>query len=119
MARKGRSMPNTRLARVIKHATISHKTKDGEKKFYKYRMAIVYQTWRSPDGKRYGAKTIYRDYFNAILPDKFFEWYKPIRDKYAEIVKQMITDELYKERYKKKIAKIVGEEVDEEKIKGN
>jgi len=114
IVKKGRTMTNTRLVRIVKHATVEHTTKNGEKMFYRYRTAIVYQTWRSPDGKKYGAKRIYTDDFNANLPDEFFKQYRPIRDKYAKIVKDMITDELFKERYKEKLSKVIGKA--EEKI---
>jgi len=110
MAKGGRTMPNTRLARIVKYSTEEYIDKDGKTKFYRYRKAVVYQSWESPDGKRSGVKTIYNDNFNATLPEEVYNWYKPIRDKYASIVKRMITDEIEKKKYQAKLSKKIGKD---------
>ena len=113
LTKKVRMMSSARLVRINKYATIKYDKKDGDQNYYRYRNAIVYQLWESPDGKRNGAKTIYNDKFNANLPDDVYEWYKPKRDKYAEIVKRMIVDEVEKKRYQEKLSKKIGKETGE------
>ena len=114
IVRKGRNIPKTRLARIIKISTVEFPSKEKGLLMYKYRQAVVYTSWRSPDGKRYGTKTIYRDNFNAILPDDFYEWYKPMRNSYAKIVKKMIVDEMAKKRYQNKLAKKIAPMLEED-----
>jgi len=63
---------------------------------HKYRIARAYRSWITPDMKKSGVKTMHEDYFDAYLPDDFFEWYKPLRDKYAEIAKRMMAKALKK-----------------------
>ena len=62
-----------------------HKTYRG-----KIREAKAYRRWVHPDRKHHGVVTVFSDVFNAMLPNDFYSWYKPIRDKYAaEAVSQM------------------------------
>lgn len=62
-----------------------HKTYRG-----KIREAKAYRKWVHPDRKHHGVATVFSDVFDAMLPDPFYDWYKPIRDRYAaEAVTQM------------------------------
>lgn len=60
------------------------------------RMAKVYERWDYPDGKKGGVKTRWRDRFNAMLPDKFFSWYKPKSDHYTDIGIKILQSEVRK-----------------------
>lgn len=62
----------------------------------KPRIATAYQVWMSPDLKKTGVRKIFQDRYNAMMPDDFFKWYKPKRDYYATIAKQMMYKELTK-----------------------
>lgn len=58
------------------------------------RMAKVYRGWLSPDMKKSGVRLIAQDTFNVMLPKHIYEWYKPIRDKYANEAIMLMYDEL-------------------------
>lgn len=60
------------------------------------RKATVYERWDYPDGKKGGVKTLYTDKFDAILPDDFFEWYRPKRDKYLDLAIELLKTEIVK-----------------------
>jgi len=66
----------------------------GSKKQYRYRQAVAYRFWKSPDLKHSGVKSLWIDDFKGMLPDDFFKWYKPLRDKYATLAKQLMKKEL-------------------------
>lgn len=83
-----------------------------DKPKYKRRVAKAYERWDYPDGKRGGVHTRWTDYFNAILPDSFFNWYKPISDRYLEIGKRLLRKEV--EVMAKKTAKKEAKEEKEE-----
>lgn len=56
----------------------------------KIREAKAYRRWVHPDQKHHGVAIVFKDVFDAMMPHPFYEWYKPIRDKYAaEAVNQM------------------------------
>jgi len=57
---------------------------------FKPRVAKVYERWDYPDGKKGGVYTQWKDYFNAFLPDSFWNWYKPISDKYTELGERIL-----------------------------
>lgn len=63
------------------------------------RLAQAYRLWSTPDLKRTGVTTrgMWRDEYSALLPDDFyFNWYKPKRDEYAQIAKELMFKELEK-----------------------
>jgi len=73
---KLRNMPHVYTVRITKQA--SGKDKPNR------RIATIFEGWRSEDLKKSGRKTKYIDTFYAHMPDKFYEWYKPERDKLAD-----------------------------------
>jgi len=62
----------------------------------KPRFATAYQVWGSPDMKKTGVRKVFVDEYNAMMPNDFFAWYKPLRDHYAKIAKQLMYKELVK-----------------------
>lgn len=114
IVKKAVNMPDERLVRISKQTSVVHTDKEGEKRLYKYRNAFVYRSWRSPDGKKSGVKTIYIDKYNAMLPDDFYSWYKKKRDSYAQQGMNMIKNEIEKEKHKKEINKQLGIDEEEE-----
>ncbi len=51
------------------------------------RRAIGYKPWVSPDLKSKGVNKVLSDEFSCKLPDEFYNWYKPTREKYAKVAK--------------------------------
>lgn len=72
---KLRNMPHVYTIRISK---ISDKTNPDR------RIATIYEGWRSEDLKKSGRKTKSIDVFYARMPDDFYSWYKPERDKLAD-----------------------------------
>jgi len=70
------------------------KTIEGNKKKYRYRQAVAYRFWKAPDLKHSGVKSLWIDEFKGMLPDSFFKWYKPLRDRYATLAKHTMDTEL-------------------------
>ena len=73
---KLRNMPHVYTIRITKQA--SGKDKPNR------RIATIFEGWRSEDLKKSGRKTKSVDVFYAHMPDKFYTWYKPERDKLAD-----------------------------------
>ena len=86
---------------------------------YRPRLAKVYERWDYPDGRKGGVKTRWKDRFNAILPDPFFEWYLPKSQKYMDIGLQLLKKEVRKitkktepkdeEEYMEKVHQVAGD----------
>lgn len=75
------------------------KLKQDEQRTKRLRFAKAYKVWISPDLKKTGVtrRGMWVDEYDAMMPDKFFwDWYKPLRDSYAAIAKQMMLTELSK-----------------------
>lgn len=72
------------------------KVGSNEKNPGKPRLATAYQVWMTPDLKKTGVHKLFSDEYNAMMPDDFFEWYKPKRDYYATIAKKLMYKELVK-----------------------
>lgn len=72
----------------------------------KPRIAKAYQVWVTPDLKRTGVRGLWNDHYDAILPNNFFEWYKPLRDKYASMAKELMLKELDRLQKKDKAEKV-------------
>lgn len=62
----------------------------------KLRQARFYQHWNYPDGTKGGVYLYWIDRFNAILPDDYYHWYKPISDSYLEQGKTLLKREVRK-----------------------
>lgn len=97
------AMPELCLCRIIKFGTESPRRK--------IRLAKFYQRWDYPDGTKGGVYLYWVDRFNAILPDQFYWWYKPISDKYLEQGKKLLKKEV--RRLDRKFGKTVEKRADE------
>jgi len=74
---KIRNMPHVYTIRVTKQAI--------GKIAPNRRVATIFEGWRSEDLKRSGRKTKYMDIIQYChMPDNFYKWYKPERDKLAD-----------------------------------
>lgn len=54
------------------------------------RGATIYRFWTAPDMKKTGVWKIDEEEFTRMMPDPFFAWYKPLRDKYAKMAKALM-----------------------------
>jgi len=87
IVRKIKNFPEVIRVKIVKEASdIKNPSKP--------RLATAYQVWMSADLKKTGVRKIFADRYNAIMPDDFFAWYKPKRDHYATIAKQLMYKEL-------------------------
>ena len=80
------ALPELKVCRVVKRGA--------DRLMNRPRLAKVYQRWDYPDGKKGGVKTRWTDRFNAILPDPFYYWYKPRREKYVDIALKLLRAEV-------------------------
>jgi len=76
------------------------RTRDDTKRRKRYRVAKAYRYWVIPDMKKSGVRIIYEDYFTALMPNDFYDWYKPIRDSYAQKAIRNMREELRNVRFK-------------------
>lgn len=60
------------------------------------RQAVAYRYWLSPDLKHSGVKKIFIEQYNKMLPERFYNWYKPFRDKYTVLAKGIMRENLKK-----------------------
>jgi len=67
-----------------------------EKNPSKPRIARCYQVWNTPDLRKTGVKRVFEDRYNAMMPNDFFGWYKPLRDNYATMAKELMLKQLLK-----------------------
>lgn len=75
---KLRNMPHVYTIRISKQAA-------GKDKQPYRRIATIFEGWRSEDLKKSGRKTKYIDIIQYChMPDDFYSWYKPLRDKLAD-----------------------------------
>ena len=56
------------------------------------RQARGYLHWLHPDMKHSGVRTIFIDYFKCKMPKQFYEWYKPLRDKYEDMALNLLKE---------------------------
>lgn len=75
--KKVRTFPSAITVKIIK-------AKDDLTHPKRPRLAIVYSTWKTPDGKKWGVREEFAEKFNAILPDDIYKWYMPIRESYEQ-----------------------------------
>ena len=65
------------------------------------RVAKGYRHFVLPDLRRTRVHLLFKDFFSCRLPDRFFKWYKPLRDTYAELAKKLMEEKwLNSERLK-------------------
>lgn len=95
VARRIQYFPEVIRVKISKEASnIDHPKKP--------RIATAYQVWSAPDMKKTGVRKIFIDRYNAMMPDDFFKWYKPMRDHYAYIAKMLMYKALDKLQKKDK-----------------
>jgi len=59
-----------------------------------HREGIAYRFWTAPDMKHSGVHKIFIEKFTRMMPNEFYSWYKPLRDSYAKLAKQLMAKEL-------------------------
>lgn len=64
------------------------------------RLAWVKRPWYSDDLKKHGVRTVWRDHFSAMMPDSFYNWYQPLRDKYLRMAAERIREAVEKTQSK-------------------
>lgn len=62
------------------------------------RLARGYRPWKTKDLKGGGVNKVIEDEYSCKLPDEFYKWYKPTREKYAKVAKQRMREELRRRR---------------------
>lgn len=105
------ALPDMYVCKVVKAGSDDVK--------YRPRLAKVYERWDYPDGRKGGVKTRWKDRFNAILPDHFYEWYLPKSQRYMDIGLQLLKKEVRKitkktdpkeeEEYMEKVHQVAGD----------
>jgi len=89
--RKLREIPAAITVKIIKEQSdYEREAPGGRIEVVKPRIARMFRTWMTPDTKRWGVVEFARDQFNAILPDHFYEWYKPYRDSYKRMAVKLM-----------------------------
>jgi len=95
--KKLREFPEAITVRIVKPSGV-----DVEKfipytqeNFWK-RAAKGYHYWDHPDLRHSGVRIRFIDTFNCKMPDNFYRWYKPIRDKYEKLARK-----IWKDRWEK------------------
>ena len=84
------TMPGCMRIRIIKRDGGST---DFDSKLYS-RRALGYVPWKYPDLKGGGVNKKLEDDFSCKLPDEFYKWYKPTRERYAKMAKLAMRAEL-------------------------
>lgn len=87
LVKRIRTLPHTVTIKIIKNKD------EGNKKL---RIARAYVRWVSPDTKRHGVRKIFEDHFDAMLPNDFYNWYYPMRQKYVNVALDMIREIIQK-----------------------
>jgi hypothetical protein len=73
------------------------------------RYATIKGSWYSDDLKKRGVHMEYVERFDAILPDDFYLWYKPLRNSYTKVALEMLQKSIAKvkkERSKEKLVEL-------------
>lgn len=71
--KKVRGFPQAITLKIIKASSQPHRP----------RIARAFRYWVTPDMRKSGVMEIYRDHFRGLMPNDFYDWYKPLRDSYA------------------------------------
>jgi hypothetical protein len=82
--------------RNVRSAIVVEIIKHSSKKEPYRRKAIAYNFWRSRSGSRKGTNNLWEEDFNCHVPDRFYEWYQPLRVKYAYLAKKQMREYLRK-----------------------
>ena len=82
------ALPDAKICRIVKRSSDTPRSRP--------RLAKVYEKWDYPDGKKGGVKTRWTDKYDAMLPNWFYAWYKPRREKYVDIALQLLKADIMK-----------------------
>lgn len=87
--------------RNFRSAIIIDITKDGNDRLHPYRRkATAWHYWKDRLDK-VGTENDWEEHFNCHVPNKFYEWYKPLREQYAKRAEK----EMYNKLKNRKITK--------------
>ena len=86
--RKLRRFPSCFTVRVQK----PYKDNDYTHQTAWMRKAVGYRFWLHADLRHSGVKRLWEDDFHCRMPDKFFEWYKPLRDTYEDMALALLRE---------------------------
>jgi len=86
VSKKIRGLPQAITLKVIKVSS--------NPRMKNMRRATAYRWWKAPDMKHTGVHKIYQENFSCMMPDTFYEWYKPFRDSFAYQAKLLMAEEL-------------------------
>lgn len=92
-----------RTATGVIHVVISTAPHCNEAMTFRPKVAKGYKIQRYVGRIRPYWNTVYEDYFPAIMPDSFYRWYKPLRDKYAKAAVQMMRFAIDKKKQSKRL----------------
>lgn len=82
--------------RNLRNAIVVEIVKNSDKQHPHRRKAIAYRFWKSRSGSRKGTNNLWEENFNCYVPEKFYSWYQPLREKYAYLAKQQMRHFLQK-----------------------
>ena len=92
----------TSKVRGLRNAIIIDIIKNSDK-YHPFRRIASAYIWRENYKGRAWKDYQWEDVFNAHVPNDFYDWYHPLRDKYADIFKERMRSKLDKEDKKNKI----------------
>jgi hypothetical protein len=58
------------------------------------RKAVAYRWWMAPDMKHSGVHKMYEESFDVMLPEPFYAWYKPFRNTFNIMAKEIMKEEI-------------------------
>jgi hypothetical protein len=85
--RKLRRFPSAFTVRILKYS--------GDKEGFVHtwqRIARGYRFWIHPDLRHTGVEKAWEDTFICKMPNKFYDWYKPIRDTYENMALNLMKE---------------------------
>lgn len=87
ISKKIRGLPQAITIRIRKVSSANPKWKN-------IREGIAYRFWKAPDLKHSGVHKIFKETYSKMLPDHFYEWYKPFRNYFSDMAKKMMITRL-------------------------
>jgi len=108
ITRKVRALPDLINIKIMKR----YSSKDTKPSHQWARLARAYYHWTLPDMKQTRVRKLYEDKFSCRIPDELYEWYKPLRDRYAKEAKRLIFRELRKMFGKEEVQSVIASDPD-------
>ena len=85
--------------RSLRHAIVIDISKQGSSRIQpNIRTATAITNWKSRDAKKTGFNYVWEERYNCMMPDPFYNWYQPLRNKYSIMAKELIKDKLEKKK---------------------